>query len=173
MNGKRFYFNLALIVGIIWALDQITKFFIRAHVHPYKIYSIIPGLFNIIYVQNRGAIFGLFANTSHHFRTPFFYAVTIGAIFIIFALLFAMEEHQWLTKLGMTLILGGALGNFTDRVCFGQVTDFLDFYIGRHHWPAFNVADSAITIGIFVVLIDTFRDMFRNKEETPNVTLSN
>jgi signal peptidase II len=162
-HPKLFFIGILILVGHIVGFDQYTKHLIRTNINPFKIYEVIPGCFNIIYVQNKGAIFGIFSGASESFRTPFFYSVTFAAIIIIFVLLFLMEQRQWLTKLGMGLILGGALGNFTDRIRFGQVTDFLDFYIGTHHWPAFNLADSAITVGIFIVLYDTFRDLFRQR----------
>jgi signal peptidase II len=155
------YAKLALITGTIIVLDLITKALILKHVPLHNTISVIPGFFNIIHIQNPGGAFGFMANQGSGVRSVLFLfvsSIAIGVIFYFYKTTPAKEK--WLTT-SLSLIFGGAIGNLIDRIRFGQVVDFLDVYIKHLHWPAFNVADSAITIGITIFI---FQILFKNKE---------
>jgi len=132
-----------LIVAVVVALDQITKNLIMTNLSPYDAREIFPFL-HIVHVRNTGAAFGMFK--------------TLGSTFFIilscFAILFItyLIAKRTYNSVGLSLILGGALGNLIDRIAYGKVVDFIDFSVGSFHWPAFNVADSALTVGIAVIL---------------------
>ena len=157
-----------LLAGLIILLDQITKALIHAQMLLHESIEIIPEFFSLTYIRNPGAAFGLFVNTGAQFRLLFFLSVTTIAILVICYLFFKTVQegrelqgttgHRtlWAIRIGLTLVLGGAIGYLIDRVRYGEVIDFLDFYIGRYHWPAFNVADSSITVGVSLLLLATF-----------------
>ena len=137
MTKKPFLF--LLLSGIIFALDQATKQVITASVSPFEVIRVLPFL-NIVYVENTGSAFGLFKSLGN----AFFIVLSLGAVALLLFLLFRDEEN----RLAYSLVLGGAAGNVTDRIMRGYVIDFVDFFAGSLHWPAFNVADSALTVGI-------------------------
>ena len=140
--------RLVIIGGIIVIIDQLTKFIIIEYLPLHDTVPVISGLFNIIHIKNPGGAFGLLANLSPGIRTFIFLFISSLAVGLILYFYFKTPvAHAWLA-VGFALIFGGAVGNLIDRIRFGVVTDFLDFYISKYHWPAFNVADSAITIGI-------------------------
>jgi signal peptidase II len=145
---------------LILALDQITKLYIKTHFFLYESKTVIDGFFNITYVLNPGAAFGFLAGLPASYRKVFFVIVTLIAIIIILRLLIK-ESNFKLRLISYTMILSGAVGNFIDRLYIGKVIDFLDFYIKNYHWPAFNVADSAISVGIFLLIVDI---LFVNKK---------
>ena len=137
-----------MVSTLVMVLDLVTKRAIIAKLMPYESIRVLPFL-NIVYVENKGAAFGMFANLGNNF----FIAVSFIAIA---AILFYMSKiPKGLELFSISLIFGGAVGNLIDRVMIGKVTDFIDFYIGAWHWPAFNVADSALTIGITLFIIAT------------------
>jgi len=139
---------IAMVSTLVMVLDLVTKRAIIAKLAPYESIRVLPFL-NIVYVENKGAAFGMFANLGNNF----FIAVSFIAIA---AILFYMSKiPKGLELFSISLIFGGAVGNLIDRVMIGKVTDFIDFYIGAWHWPAFNVADSALTIGITLFIIAT------------------
>lgn len=125
--------------------------------------SVIPGFFDLTYVRNPGAAFGFLAQASPAFRSFFFSAVAVIAVFLILYFIIRHKEGTLLQTTALSLISGGALGNLLDRVRFGEVVDFLDFYVGSYHWPAFNVADSAISVGACLLLYE----IFRKREKQP------
>jgi len=141
------------IAGLVILLDQLTKSWIIATIRLHDAYPVIDGFFNIIYVRNPGAAFGFLAGASPVFRSVFFLAVTLAAILLILHYLRQTRIEEISLVLSLALILAGAVGNLIDRIRFGEVIDFLDVYIGVHHWPAFNVADAAITTGASVLVI--------------------
>jgi signal peptidase II len=141
------------VAGLVVLLDQLTKGWIIATMRLHDAYPVIDGLFNIIYVRNPGAAFGFLAGASPLFRSIFFLAVTVAAILLILHYLRQTRIEEISLVLSLALILAGAVGNLIDRIRFGEVVDFLDVYIGVHHWPAFNVADAAITTGASVLMI--------------------
>ena len=144
------YPKLLLISAVIVVLDQITKTIILNSLELYHSIKIIPGFFNITHIHNPGGAFGFLANQSSAVRVIVFLFVSILALgFILYFYHKTPETHKMLAT-GFALIFGGAIGNLIDRVRFGTVVDFLDVYIKNLHWPAFNIADSAITIGMGV-----------------------
>jgi len=136
--------SVTLIVLAIIALDQITKYLIVNTLSPYDSIEIFSFL-HIVNVRNTGAAFGSFKSLG----SSFFMIIAVAAIIFIVYLLMKRVYNT----LGLSLILGGAVGNLIDRILYGQVVDFIDFSIGSYHWPAFNVADSALTVGIIIILM--------------------
>ena len=145
------YKVLILISLTIVILDQLTKAVIANYLILHQSIEIIGGFFNITYIRNPGAAFGLFHDSGEVFRTIFLIGVSIVALGAIF-FVYRRVKANFPACIALSLIAGGAIGNLVDRIRFGEVTDFLDFYIGQYHWPAFNVADSAITIGVFLAI---------------------
>ncbi len=153
MNARRR--SLAIIAAVV-LLDRLTKLYIRAHVTQLDQIAVIPGFFNIIHTENPGAAFGFMAGLNSEWRRIFLVAISVGVMAIIAPLL-ARAQGSALMQTGLSLIFGGALGNFWDRLARGTVTDFLQFFFGSYEFPSFNVADSAITIGAILLLIDLWR----------------
>jgi signal peptidase II len=147
--------TLITIFVTIVALDQVTKAAISSGFSMHESRVVIPGFFSLTYVLNPGAAFGFLARLNESYRQIFFVAVTIIAIAAV-AYLLTKEFQMKLRAYSYTLILSGAIGNLIDRIYIGKVVDFLDFYVSNHHWPAFNMADSAITIGISLLMLDLF-----------------
>jgi len=142
------YIRLVVIGGLVVIVDQLTKYLIVKHVPLHATIPVLAGLFNIIHIKNPGGAFGLLADLSPGMRTFIFLFISSLAVGLILYFYLKTPRAQTWLAIGFALIFGGAAGNLIDRIRFGVVTDFLDFYISRYHWPAFNVADSAITIGI-------------------------
>ena len=153
------------ISGLIVCLDQVTKYLIYSNMPLHSSIPIIDGFFSITYITNPGAAFGFLSTAPAPFRTVFFIAVIIAAILLIIYSLHKYDEGGRPFTLSLSFIMGGAVGNLIDRIRFGEVVDFLDFYIGPHHWPAFNVADSAISVGAFLLFVE----MIRKAREKDNV----
>jgi len=154
---KRDYLLFIGLALIILLFDQASKWMAVNQIEAHQSLSVIPGFFNLVLVKNRGMAFGIFSQTRSGFYYYFLLATTIGAIGVIFFFFFWIKGTQkWLT-LGLSLILGGALGNLVDRVRLGYVIDFLDFFLKGYHWPAFNVADSAVTAGTFWLLLNIIK----------------
>jgi signal peptidase II len=116
--------------------------------------QVIPGFFRITHVENRGAAFGLFADSPAPWKIAMLVLFSIAALVVVSALLWRNSHTLTTTGIGLSLILGGALGNLWDRLLNGRVVDFLLFYIGPYQWPAFNVADSAIVVGAGLLVIE-------------------
>ncbi|OFV94594.1 MAG: signal peptidase II [Acidobacteria bacterium RIFCSPLOWO2_02_FULL_61_28] len=142
-------FHRFLLAGFVLLLDQATKAVIVARFSGYTVVPVIPGFFRLVRVENTGMAFGLFSDSSSPLA---FWLLTLVAF-----LLWKDSTSSSLGGLALAVILGGAAGNVVDRLARGKVIDFLDFYIGRHHWPAFNLADSAIVIGAVLLLLDLAR----------------
>ncbi len=139
--------------GIVLILDHLTKWLIRDVVLDGARYIEITGFFNLVEVWNRGVSFGLFASSSPW--TPVLLsALAIGISIVL--LVWLRKAETLLLSIALGIVIGGAVGNVVDRILWGHVFDFLDFHIAGYHWPAFNVADSAITIGVALILIDGF-----------------
>ena len=140
------------ITFLVMLLDQATKAWIISTMRIYDSFVVIEGFFSITHVRNPGAAFGFLAGAPPLFRHIFFLAVTVAAIALILHYLRVSRIEEPSLVSALALILAGAVGNLIDRIRFGEVVDFLDVYIGSHHWPAFNVADSAITVGAGVLM---------------------
>jgi signal peptidase II len=150
---NRKYLFLLLIAGAVIALDQATKAAILHSVPLFDSIPVIPGLFSITHIHNPGGAFGLLADQSPWIRKGvFLFMSSVAAVIVLYFYHKTPKSHPWLA-VGLALIFGGAVGNLIDRFRFGKVVDFLDFYIGSAHWPAFNVADSAITCGVSIFII--------------------
>ncbi len=152
---------LGVTTGLILLLDQITKFYVDSSMRLHESIPVIQGLFSITYVRNPGAAFGFLADASPLFRSIFFAAVTVLAIILVVHYIWKSKAKEPFLTFALSLILSGAVGNLIDRVRLGEVIDFLDVYIGSTHWPAFNVADSAISVGAVILFIELTR---RGKE---------
>jgi signal peptidase II len=144
--------KLGLIAGCVIILDQISKMIIVKTLPLYDEVTIIPGLFNIVHYLNPGGAFGFLSGIGDNLRHMFFIVVAILALGLVFYLYKSTPVTYRFLSAAFALIFGGAVGNLIDRFRFGQVVDFLDFYVSSWHWPAFNVADSAITVGIAVFI---------------------
>lgn len=141
------------------ALDRATKSLIESRVAEWEVIPVIDGFFRIVHTRNTGVAFSLFAEEGAGDQGWVLTAIT-GALTVLVGVLLwqssrSLREH-WTLPAALSLILAGAAGNVFDRIAFGSVTDFLDFYVGRHHWPAFNVADSAITCGAMLLLANAW-----------------
>ena len=147
---------LALSAGVL-GLDQATKALVQARLSLHDSRTVIPDLFSLTHVTNRGALFGLLHDLPDPWRAVLFTVVPFAAILLILYFQGRTASGDRLAHGGLALILGGAAGNFLDRLRLGYVVDFLDVYVGTHHWPAFNVADSAICIGVGLLVLDLLR----------------
>jgi signal peptidase II len=161
---KKTLFFLAM-AALVLLLDQMTKAWIISTLRIHESLTVIGGFFNITHVRNPGAAFGFLAGASPAFRYVFFLAVTVAAIVLILHYLRTTRIEDISLVFSLSLILAGAVGNLIDRVRFGEVVDFFDVYIGVHHWPAFNVADAAITSGAAILMIILFRRRKERPEE--------
>jgi signal peptidase II len=161
--GKLRYLLISLGVMV---LDQWTKWLVEIHLPHHAAETVIPGFLNLTHVRNTGVAFGLFASDGHgtNWTLTLLGLVALAAVGIYFWL--APSKDRWLLA-ALALVVGGAVGNLIDRVASGAVTDFIDVYVGAHHWPSFNVADSAISIGIVLMAIDSFRPHRHQDEEKP------
>ena len=137
-------------------LDQISKMYVSSVMSLHASHPVIDGFFNITYVRNPGAAFGFLSNAAPMFRSLFLIVVSAAAIVMILYFLAKNKSAAMLLTTALSLILGGAVGNLLDRIRFGNVVDFLDFYIASWHWPAFNVADSAISVGAVLLIVEMF-----------------
>ncbi len=145
--------HLLIAVGVL-LLDRLTKWIVSTHITLHDSISIIPGFFRLTHVQNRGAAFGLFSESPAGWKVGVLVLFSLVALVVVSALLWKNSHTMSSTGVGLALILGGALGNLWDRILSGHVVDFLLFYIGRYQWPAFNVADTAIVIGAFLLVAE-------------------
>src|SRR5688572_32857865 len=153
MHGPLRYLLLGLLAGAIIAIDQATKLSIVQSMRLNESIPIVPNLFSLTYIRNPGAAFGLLAGSSNAFRMVFFGLTSIFALGLLGTILLRMPEQDWMGRVSVAGILGGAIGNLIDRLRFGEVIDFLDVYVENYHWPAFNVADSAITVGVIFLIV--------------------
>ena len=139
-------------VAIIVVADQITKQIVDRSMPLHHSIPVIDGFFNLTYIRNTGAAFGIFSGSAAAFRLPFLIIFSLIAIGFIVTMLRRLKKDEIGLITALSFILGGAIGNLIDRIVYGEVIDFLDLYWGRYHWPAFNLADSFITIGVVITL---------------------
>ena len=144
-------------LAAIIVLDQVSKILVDRSMALHQSIPIINGFFNLTYVRNTGAAFGMFAGSAEMFRRPFLIIVSLLAIGFILAMLKRLAEKARWPITALAFILGGAIGNLIDRVIYGEVIDFIDCFWGNYHWPAFNLADSFITVGVTITLIVVIR----------------
>ncbi len=152
---RKYAFVLS-VAAIALLLDQVTKWYIRRTVGLYESIVVLDSFFHITHVRNAGGAFSLFAGTPSAVRLPFFLLVSIVAVTALLLFVRRVDPQRRLLLFGLGAILGGALGNFVDRMTSGEVTDFLDFHWHGWYWPAFNVADSFISTGMMILLLYSF-----------------
>lgn len=165
---KRKYWILVIITPAIFIIDQITKWLIVSHVEIGEKIPIIPGLFDIVHFRNTGAAFGLFSGMSEDVRVPFFYVVAVIATVVLAFMYRAVSDREILLPVALSLVFGGIAGNVLDRLRLREVVDFLSFHVDNRvfmgkafgrtfafplEWPAFNVADMAITTAMVLIVI--------------------
>jgi len=165
--------KMSLLIVSIILVDQLTKGAIQSKFQLGESITIIDGLFNFTYVQNPGAAFGFMAKASAPVRKILFLLLPVIACFWLLWLIWVTRKTNYLLCVAYSLILAGAVGNLIDRFSMGYVVDFLDFYWGMSHFPAFNVADSSITIAAFLLIIDLIKESFNKikaeKEENKEI----
>ena len=145
--NRRIAVSLLIVVSVV-VLDQVTKYLARTHIQPFESIQVLPVL-NLVNVQNRGAAFGMFRSLGN----SFFIGISIAAIaFMAWVIVKDREDHRI-----FSLLAGGAAGNLVDRVALGHVVDFVDVTVRGYHWPAFNVADSSLSVGMLLMLISILK----------------
>jgi len=143
-----------LIALVIFTFDQVTKAIIESNIPLHDSRTVIPGFLQITHVKNRGAAFGIFADSPSDGKLMMLVVLSIVALGVVMTLLWRNQPHARRMGLGLALILGGAVGNLFDRLVHGSVVDFVYFHLGRYYWPAFNVADTAIVTGAALLVLD-------------------
>jgi signal peptidase II len=155
MNLKTRYFLASILIAL--PLDQASKQWIIANVHYGERIEIIPGFFNLTHVRNPGGAFSFFADGPVEQRMVFFIGTTLVAIVLLLIFFKQLEPEERLPATSLGIVLGGAVGNLIDRIAYGEVIDFLDFHLwGGYVWPTFNVGDSAIVIGVGLLIVEIF-----------------
>lgn len=148
---RKYHFLIAILVIV---LDRMSKWLVAGNINLHDSVSVLPGFFRLTHVQNSGAAFGLFAESPSEWKVGILILFSILALAVVSALLWKNSHSMTTTGVGLALIMGGAVGNLWDRLLTGHVVDFFDFYLGSYHWPAFNVADSAIVIGALLLVAE-------------------
>ncbi len=167
---KRKYWVLLIICFWILFVDQWTKHAIQQRLVLYQKVEVIHGFFNLVHVRNTGGAFGIFGGERGGLGSLLFVVVSLAAIGSILFLFVRLREDEKRLSFSLSLVLSGAIGNLIDRLRYGEVVDFLDFYLFSFHWPAFNIADSAICLGIGLMALELLiRDRKKStKSQTPN-----
>lgn len=150
--------------------EQLSAFYGGNIKHPCRAFgsrcepvAVIDGFWNWRYVENPGAAWGIMSKSDEGVRVPFFLVVPIAAVIFIIAFVRKLEDHQYLSIVSMSLVFGGAIGNFIDRLHLSYVIDFIDWYVGTAHWPTFNFADAAISTGVALLMLEWLRDWLRSR----------
>ena len=160
---RKFHF---LIAAMVVVLDRATKWIIAKDISLHSSIQLIPHVFYLTHVENRGAAFGLFAESPSQWKIAMLVSFSIVAMVIVSGLLWRGGHTVTTTGVGLSLILGGAVGNLWDRLLNGRVVDFLLVYIGSYEWPAFNVADSAIVIGAGLLAFEILFDKAPQRQKS-------
>jgi signal peptidase II len=153
VRTRGYSFQVA-VAGVIVVIDQLTKLLIRRQFELYDSTIVIPNLFSLTRIHNTGAAYGLLDGSDLPFKTALLALVSLGALVGLVMFAVSLPEIHRLARFGVALVVGGAIGNLIDRVWLGYVVDFLDVYRGGWHFWAFNVADSAITVGMALIILD-------------------
>ncbi len=157
------------VFAITLAIDQLTKHWIVERFSYGEMWVVIPDFFNLTHVRNPGGAFSFLATVSEDIRQAFFLGTGALAIVLLLAFFRRLAPEEWLSALAIGAVLGGAIGNLTDRIVYGEVIDFLDFRLfGGYVWPTFNMADSWIVVGVGILMIE----MFLEPESEPDAELS-
>ncbi len=154
---------------------KLGRFLTEPHPEPYRVIEVIEGFWRFHYVENQGAAFSIFASTgAGWFRVPFLLLLAAAAMVFIVAYYKKLPPEQKLSRLALMMVFGGALGNFIDRARFGYVIDFVQWHINdKAHWPTFNVADAAITVGVALILLETLLAYLRERAARQRKTSGN
>jgi signal peptidase II len=158
-------YNLLIAMLVVLA-DRASKWLVARNIALHDSIVVIPGMFRLTHVQNRGAAFGLFDDSPNEWKITVLVLFSVLAMAVVLALLWKNGHALNATGIGLSLVLGGAVGNLWDRLAAKHVVDFLDFYVGSYHWPAFNVADSAIVIGAFLLVADIMLSKERSQQQS-------
>jgi signal peptidase II len=150
-SARAIYLLIALIIVV---LDRWTKYIVGQRISLYSHIQVIPGFFRLTHTENTGAAFSLFADSTAPWKTGLLIAFSVIALLVVSVLLWKNDHAHVATGIGLSLIMGGALGNLWDRLARGRVVDFLLFYVKRYQWPVFNLADSAIVVGAGLLIIE-------------------
>jgi signal peptidase II len=166
---RKYWILLIFSIGVL-VLDQWTKSLVLEKLPLYQRVEVIPGFFNLTHVRNTGGAFGIFGGEKGGLGSILFVVVSFVAIGVIIFLFVKIKENEKTLALSFALILSGAAGNLIDRLRYGEVIDFLDFHLSTYHWPAFNVADSAICIGIGLMALELLKGDQKSstKPKAPN-----
>jgi len=161
----------AAIIALVVLIDRVTKVYIRGAFSQWDIVPVIPRFFNIVHTENPGAAFGMLADSTSQWRGIFLVGISLIVMALIAVMLWrphhAGMHDTLLLRVGLSLVFGGALGNVWDRLFRGTVTDFLQVFFGSYEFPSFNAADSAITIGAVLLLLDLWRTRHRQSPDAP------
>jgi signal peptidase II len=155
MPARSFYVGIA---GVVMAMDQVTKALVDDIMALHESRVVVEGLVRMTYVQNRGAAFGILSEAGLPYQSALFSMVSLLALLAIAMYAWRMPVQSRLPQTALAFVMGGAVGNLLDRARLGYVIDYVDVHWGPHHWPAFNVADSAITIGVVLLVLDILRN---------------
>lgn len=156
--GRWSLFGTISVIGLV--LDQASKLYIDRTMSLYQSIPVVDGFFNIFYIRNRGAAFSFLSQAS--WRLPFFITISLVASLVILIAFGKLRDDQRLAQVSLAMVFSGAVGNLIDRLRLGEVIDFLDVYWKNHHWPAFNVADSFICVGVALLALDMLLEDRRN-----------
>lgn len=162
LRTRLLYLTLSVF---LFSLDRVTKTLVVDWLPLHESVSVVEGFFHLTHITNTGALFGLMAGLSSPLRGLIFITVPVLAITLILLFQFHARENDFLAQVGLSMILGGALGNLWDRVFLGHVIDFLDFSVAGFHWPAFNIADSCICLGVLGLILDL---LWRERRVVPS-----
>lgn len=154
VSARAPYFVLTAVVIV---LDQITKRLVASSMELHDSREIVAGVLSLTHVRNRGAAFGFLSNADLPYQAVLFAALSLLALGAIAAYALKLPAAQRWPQVALALIMGGAVGNLIDRIAYGYVIDFVDVYWKVHHWPAFNVADSCISVGVAMLILDLLR----------------
>src|SRR5580692_4813748 len=165
-SARAFYLLIALVVVL---LDRWTKHIVAQRIALYSHIQVIPGFFSLTHTENTGAAFSLFADSNAHWKTVMLIAFSVIALTVVSVLLWKNQHAHVVTGIGLSLIMGGALGNLWDRLARGRVVDFLLVYVKQYQWPVFNLADSAIVVGAGLLVLE----ILFHKSSAPEESLLN
>jgi signal peptidase II len=143
-----------LIAVMVFLSDQLTKDLITKSIPDHAVIPVVPGFFNLLRTENSGIAFSLFSGSSSSWKMVLLIGVSVALLVTVLIAVWRSREINWQSGMGLALILGGAFSNLADRIRYGQVVDFLDFYYRGYHWPAFNLADSAIVLGAGFLILE-------------------
>lgn len=158
--------SMIVVIGalLLAGLDQWAKYLAVSYLSAFTPQVVIDHFFQLILVKNRGAAFGLMSGMEDPARSTIFGIISVFAFVVVIYVYRSRPPGSWMVPISVCLILGGATGNIIDRVRLGHVVDFLDFFVSGYHWPTFNVADSCITVGVTVLMIQMFLEEWRRHE---------